>query len=114
MTPVAAPPRRLRRGVSFALGALSAIAGIVVPPVPLIYRGAWGLATVASFLWFGALDVFFEYFAGPGFLAHLALSFLAFVGLLAPRRLARLEIRLRGLVGWRRSDKPPIAESHSR
>ena len=107
MTPAVAPPRPRRRGVSFALATLSAIAGIAVPPIPLIYRGAWSLAIVASLLWLGALYVFFEYFAGPGFLAHLALSFLAFIGLLSPRRLSRLETRLRRLVGWKPSGEAP-------
>jgi len=110
MTAPARTPRRRSAVTALVLGAAAAAVGIVVPPAPLAYRRAWGLALVASLLWFGALYVFFEHFAGPGFLAHLGLAFLAIVGLMAPRRLASLEMRLRGLVRMSRADKPPIAE----
>jgi len=103
----AAPARRLSAGVAAVLAA-AAVAGIVVPPVPLAYRGAWSVVFLVSSLWLGALYVFFEHFAGPGLLAHLALSFVAVIGLLMPRRLALLETRLRSLVGMG-PPQPPTA-----
>lgn len=110
MTTVARAQRRHSAAIAFVLGAAAAAVGIVVPPAPLAYRRAWGLALVASLLWFVALYVFFKHFAGPGFLAHLGLAFLAIVGLMAPRRLARIEAGLRSLVRISQAAKPPIAE----
>jgi hypothetical protein len=97
-------PRGLSSAAAITLGIAAALVGIAIPPAPLFYRGAWGLALVASLLWVGALYVFFVYFAGPGLLAHLALWLLALVGLVAPRRLARLEAQLRRLAGGGRPE----------
>jgi len=72
-----------------------AVAGLVVPPLPLVRRGAWALALVTTVLWLAALYVFFVHFAGPGVLAHLGLWFLAVVGMCAPRRVSRLEALMR-------------------
>jgi hypothetical protein len=110
MTTAARTSRRRSAAIAFVLGAAVAAVGIVLPPAPLAYRRAWGLALVASLLWFVALYVFFEHFAGPGFVAHLGLAFLAIVGLMAPRHLARLETGLRNLARISRAAKPPIAE----
>jgi hypothetical protein len=79
----------------------AAALGLMVPPLPLVRRGAWSLALAAALLWIGALYVFFTHYAGPGFLAHLGLWVLAVVGMCAPHRLAHLEARVRR--AWRRA-----------
>ena len=114
MKPGPGSPRRSSPGAALALTVTAAIAGIVLPPLPLIRRGAWGLALGLSVLWLGALYVFFARFAGPGFLAHVALWCLALAGLCAPRALARLEAKARRLAGRRPPAGPPIAASGSK
>jgi len=100
---------RVARGAALAFSIAAATGGLVLPPLPLVRRGAWALALTMTVLWFCALYVFFAHYAGPGFLGHIALWLLALVGMCAPRRLAALETRIRRLPGWRRPDRPPIA-----
>jgi hypothetical protein len=102
-------PRRHSSGAALVLTAAAAIAGIVIPPLLLVRRRAWGLALVLGILWLGALYVFFAHYAGPGFLAHVALWCLALAGLCAPRALARLEAKVRRLAGQRPPADPSIA-----
>lgn len=88
---------RFSRGVAFAFSIAAVVAGLVVPALPLVRRGAFGLALAVTILWLAALYIFFAHFAGPGFIAHLGLWFLATIGLCMPRRLARCEAKVRSL-----------------
>jgi len=107
-------PYRLSRGATLSLTLMAAVAGLILPPLPLVRRSAWGVALVVTVLWLGALYVFFAHFAGPGFLAHLGLWFLALVGLCAPRRLARLEAQVRRFAGQRPPEGPSIVASDNK
>lgn len=95
MTTAPSAQRRLLPGAGFALSVVATLAGLVLPPLPLLRRGAWCLGLVVAVLWLVALYIFFARFAGPGFLAHIGLWFVAFVGMCVPRRLARMEARVR-------------------
>ena len=90
-----ARPDRRSCGMALAFSISAVVAGLVVPPLPLVRRSAWALALAVTALWFAALYVFFARYAGPGFLAHLSLWFLAVIGMCMPDRLARLELAIR-------------------
>lgn len=77
-----------------ALSVAAATLGLVVPVLPLLRRQAWWASGVLGIVWLGALYVFFEHFAGPGFLAHLSLWAVAVAGMAMPQRLQRLEHKL--------------------
>jgi len=82
---------RLSRWQDPALSVAAAIFGLVVPLLPLARRRAWWLAGIAALIWLAALYVFFAHFAGPGFLAHMALWFAAVLGMAQPLRLKKLD-----------------------
>ncbi len=82
---------RLSRWQDPALSVAAAILGLAVPLLPLARRRAWWLAGIAALIWLAALYVFFAHFAGPGFLAHMALWFAAVLGMAQPLRLEKLD-----------------------
>ena len=86
------------RSLHLALGFAAALLGLAVPVLPLLWRRAFHVAALFGAVWLILLIVFFCYFAGVGFLGHLALWALACAAMLAPVFLAAQEailLRLR-------------------
>jgi len=92
--PLDATPQRATLqniGLSITAGLL----GFVCPLLPFLRLRRWHCAALMAVLWLLALYIFFERYAGVGFLGHLGLAMLGVLALIFPGRTLWLEAHLR-------------------
>jgi len=76
---------------ALALSVAAILLGLIIPPLPLLRRGATRATLLATAAWLILFIVFFFVAFGPALLGHLGLWFATSLAMLFPKRLQQLE-----------------------